>query len=125
MLALVTVAGLTGVVAIQALLREPGRGSRDVGRHRDMASIEKKSLAAGDVFFRPATTQIFGTRVEGGPYQGRFFVTSEQVRSMRGRSYPRRYTVREAKPNGSIGTVGEFQAHKSRSEAVRAAKEAT
>jgi hypothetical protein len=100
-------------------------GSGNKRNYRTIAQIKDANLEADGTFFRPAMMQIFQTRIEGGPYAGRFFVTSDQFTSMRGKSYPRRYTVREAMPDGSIGTVGEFQQYEDKASAVRAAKGAT
>jgi hypothetical protein len=105
-------------------LRAAFSGQRGSRSYASMASIKEANLGADGVFFRPAMMEIFQTRVEAGPFQGRFFVTSDQFTSMRGKSYPRRYTVREALPDGSIGTVGEFQQHEDEESAVKAAQEA-
>jgi hypothetical protein len=105
-------------------LRAAFSGQRGSRSYASMASIKEANLGADGVFFRPAMMEIFQTRIEAGPFQGRFFVTSDQFTSMRGKSYPRRYTVREALPDGSIGTVGEFQQHGDEESAVKAAQEA-
>ena len=112
------------VTAVSAFagMRVAMSGSRNKGFYRNMTEIKEANLEADGVFFRPAMMEIFQTRIEGGPYQGRFFVTSDQFTSMRGKTYPRRYTVREAMPDGSIGTVGEFQQYEDKDSAVRAAK---
>ena len=46
---------------------------------------------------------------------GKYFWSSEQAPDQ-----PRRYTVRRANPDGSVDTVGEFQAHATRAAAIRA-----
>jgi hypothetical protein len=117
-LAVISVAAILSFAGLRAAFIGQ-RGSRS---YRSMASIKAANLDADGVFFRPAMMQIFQTRIEAGPFQGRFFVTSDQFTSMRGKSYPRRYTVREAMPDGSIGTVGEFQQYEDKDSAVRAAK---
>lgn len=123
-LAMLAVMSIMGLTAIQAAM-EPSKGSRNAARFRDMSEIKNANLEADGVFFRPDSMEIFGTHLEAGPFQGRFFVTSEQFTSMRGKTYARRFTVREAMPNGAIGTVGEFQQHRTKDEAVKAAKEAS
>ena len=117
-LAVLSVAAIAAYAGVRALYSGQ-RGSR---AYRSMASIKDANLEADGVFFRPAMMQIFQTRIEAGPFHGRFFVTSDQFTSMRGKSYPRRYTVREALPDGSIGTVGEFQQYEDKASAVQAAK---
>ena len=117
-MAILSVAAVASFTGVRAALMSP-QGSR---AHRSMASIKAANLDADGVFFRPAMMQIFQTRIEAGPFHGRFFVTSDQFTSMRGKSYPRRYTVREALPDGSIGTVGEFQQHEDKKSAIAAAK---
>jgi len=99
------------------------QGSR--ASYRSMAQIKEANLQADGVFFRPDVMAIFQTRIEAGPFPGGLFVTSEQFTSMRGQVYPRRYTVRRALENGAVETMGQFQEHASKAEAVRAAKEAT
>jgi hypothetical protein len=120
-LAILSVTAIASFTGVRAALMSP-QGSRS---YRSMASIKDANLEADGVFFRPAMMQIFQTRIEAGPFHGRFFVTSDQFTSMRGKSYPRRYTVREALPDGSIGTVGEFQQYEDKKSAVKAAQEAT
>jgi hypothetical protein len=70
-------------------------------------------------FFDPATMRFFNSRVETDLIDGRFFVTSEK-----GPNGIRAFTVREAKPDGSIDTVGEFQEHATLKSAVLVAVQA-
>ena len=105
-------------------LLDDRRGSRDVASYRTMAQIKNANTDADGVFFRPDMMQVFDTHLEGGPVRGRFFITSERFISMRGKSYARRFTLREAMPDGSIATVGEFQQHATKADALRAAQEA-
>lgn len=115
---------LLAVTAVSAFagMRMAMSGSSNKGSYRTMAQIKDANLEADGVFFRPAMMQIFQTRIEAGPFHGRFFVTSDQFTSMRGKQYARRYTVREALADGSIGTVGEFQQYEDKASAVKAAK---
>lgn len=82
--------------------------------------IKAANKAAGYCFFDRDTMRFFRSRVSEQTY-GRYFVTSDQNSSMRF-SYPRLYTVRVARPNGDIDTVGEFQAHTTLKRALTAAK---
>lgn len=120
------VLAILSVTAIASFtgLRAAFSGQRGSKSYASMAGIKEANLGADGVFFRPAMMEIFQTRIEAGPFQGRFFVTSDQFTSMRGKSYLRRYTVREALPDGSIGTVGEFQQYEDKGSAVKAAQEA-
>lgn len=97
------------------------RGSR--ATYRSMAQIKNANLDADGVFFRPDVMAIFQTQIEAGPFKGGRFVTSEQFTSMRGKVYPRRYTVRRALESGAIETVGQFQEYEDKTSAVRAARE--
>lgn len=82
-------------------------------------SIKRKNAAAGLHWFDPATVRCFGSRFPEYAFKGpggTFFVSSER----RPRSYDaRRYTIREVRDDGSIGTVFRFQEYASRSTAIR------
>jgi hypothetical protein len=71
-------------------------------RYKSMSEIRAANAAAGHYFFSRDTMRAFESKIEGGPYGGRFFVTSEQPPHG-----PRVFTVREALANGRIRTVGE------------------
>lgn len=75
--------------------------------------IIKKNKNIGQYWFSTDTMKLFKTRISSKIYGGKYFVTSDIF------MYNKRlYTVREAKPDGSIGTIGPFnrmtykQAHK-------------
>ena len=82
--------------------------------------------SAGKYFFEKATMEFFDSEIENGPYSGPggvFFTTSEQFHD-RGRSAPRRYTVRSFNPEtGDVGTVRHFNEIKTASEAKKIAEE--
>ena len=86
-------------------------------------SIKAANKAAGLFWFEPDTLRFFrsriGTRVHQGP-GGVYFVTSERFTSPRGNG-PRLFSVRRAYPDGSIDTVGDFQAYKTARQAASAA----
>lgn len=83
--------------------------------------IKSANAAAGFHFFEPDTLRFFRSRIGSKVYGGRFFVTSEE-----GPSGGRRYTVREALPDGRIQTIEPFyaltygQAHAAARRCVRA-----
>ena len=68
-------------------------------------------------FFDADTKRFFRSRIGETVYGGRYFITSEQFDS---RS-PRLYTVREVSADGqNITTVGDFQQHATRAQALAA-----
>ena len=67
-------------------------------------------------WFEPGTMRFFRSRVSETVYPGGYFVTSEQ-----GPNGVRRYSVRQC-VDGSISTVGEFQAYQTAAQAHRAAQ---
>lgn len=69
-------------------------------------------------WFERGAMKFFNTRIEGGPYGGRFFVTSERMDD----HHPIGWAVREAHPDGRISTVGNLQDYSSKASAVAAAK---
>jgi hypothetical protein len=78
-------------------------------------------------WFERGAMKFFNTRIEGGPYGGRLFVTSERftnAHSTREESarHPTGWSVREAHPDGRISTVGNLQDYSSKAAAVAAAK---
>jgi hypothetical protein len=84
---------------------------------RTMYDIRKANEQAGNYFFTPDAMRFFRSRVHDDVYGAGFFVTSEQFDY----GYPRYYTVRFARPDGSITTVSTFQQYASRSGAHAAA----
>lgn len=87
---------------------------------RTIADIKRANKELGHHWFSPDTMRFFSSRVLREVYGGRYFVTSEQFYPVLGEAYARRYTIRVAADDGSIDTVGEFQAYKT----ARAAKAA-
>lgn len=86
-----------------------------------MTQIRETNKATGRHFFDRETLRFFDSRVHPQVYGGRYFVTSERFHGSSG-SGPRRYTVRFAKDNGDITTVGEFGQYESLTAARAAAK---
>lgn len=84
----------------------------------DMQTIRDANARSGHHFFEPATMRCFRSRAATMGYRGPFgtyFVTSEQFQVSDGYRAKRYYTVRCQNPDGSINTVGAFQAFASRS----------
>jgi len=98
----------------------------DTPRYANLAQIKAANAAHGHYFFEPASMRFFDSRIEGrSVYGGRFFITSEQFRANGFPGLvdgPRRFTIREANEDGSIDTVGDFQAYATLGEAREAAK---
>lgn len=96
-------------------------------RFASIEAMKRANRDAGFHFFDADSMRFFRSRIAPGVIGGRFFVTSEQyVAVMSNEKGPRLYTVREMRSDGSIETVGEFQAHRSlgaaRNAALRAAQ---
>lgn len=83
--------------------------------YRTMDDVIAANRAIGNHWFDASTMRFFKTRIESGLVAGKRFITSEK-----GPDEVRRYTVREAQPDGTIDTVGEFQQYRTR-DAARAA----
>ena len=88
--------------------------------YRDMGEVEEANRLAGHHFFDADTKRFFRSRIGENVYSGGFFVTSEKGPNMQ-----RRYTVRQAMPNGTIDTFGEFQQYTTGAQAHAAARNAT
>jgi hypothetical protein len=87
---------------------------------RTLAEIRRANAATGQSWFSPSTMRWFSSRVEAGPYLGRYFITSE---APPGREEDRRFTLRCADDDGTISTLGAFMAHATKQaarEALRA-----
>ena len=91
--------------------------------YQSVAAIIEADKAAGFFFFSPGAMRFFQCRVSRELIGGRFFITSEQAPHTAVWGGARRYTVREATAAG-IDTVGEFQQHATRAQAIAAAKAA-
>ena len=83
-----------------------------------ITEIRNANERLGHHFFEDGNLRFFRSRIGSSVYGGRYFITSEQFDA----NSPRLYTIREAKPNGRIDTVGEFQQYASHAQATRAAK---
>jgi len=81
--------------------------------------IKEANKSAGMHWFEPATLRFFGSRIHKRVYYGKFFITSERCR-WEGGDNRRLYSIRQANEDGSIDTVGEFQAYATKAQAVSA-----
>lgn len=96
---------------IQDIEFERNRGKRT------MADIRLQNKAIGNHFFDRDSMRFFDSRIESGLLDNKYFITSEQFHGSDGYSESRKYTIREAKPDGKIETIGEFNSFKSKLEA--------
>ena len=78
--------------------------------------IERANSYAGQHFFGPDERRFFKSRISERTWYGRIFTTSEK-----GPDGIRRYTVRQQRPDGSIDSLGGFQAYETASQARKAA----
>jgi hypothetical protein len=84
--------------------------------------IKAANRAAGDTWFGPEETAFFGTEIVTGVLGGWWFVTRDDAP---GSPYPGSYTVRAVDRDGHVRTVGEFQGHASREDAIMAIRDMT
>lgn len=97
-------------------------------RYRTLEDIRRRNAALGHHWFSADTLRFFSSRIQERIYVGRdgraYFVTSERFQPSRGPAARRLYTVRVANLDGSIDTVGEFQAYGTGRQAHAAARRA-
>ncbi len=86
--------------------------------YTSMTQIKRANAKAGFHWFEPGSMSFFRSQIFSGIYGGQYFITSEQFSD----DTPRLYTIRQAFPDGSIDTVGEFQAYKTLLDAITVAK---
>lgn len=82
--------------------------------YKTIAEIKAKNKQAGNYWFDFKTMRFFASKVESGVIKGRFFITSEKTSFT---SHDRTYTIRKAKDNGEIDTIGIFGGFKTKQEA--------
>lgn len=73
-----------------------------------VSAIKALNARNGNHFFDRATMRFFSSKVLPYVYGGRLFLTSEQFTSSTWQCHPRRFTVRLARNNGEIETIGPF-----------------
>ena len=92
---------------------------RATGPFRTMAEIRAANEALGHNFFDRGNMKFFASKVEGGPYGGRYFITSEKTGF---ESTKREYRLRRVADDGRITSVGEpFKFKEDAIDAARAA----
>jgi len=73
--------------------------------YADMDDVRAANEQIGNHWFDRSTMKFFKTRIESRLIAGKRFITSERgPHDMR-----KRFTIREAQPDGSIDTIGNFQ----------------
>lgn len=84
-----------------------------------VSDFRRKNKEAGQHFFDKDSMRFFDSKIEteGNLIKGKYFITSEQFHGSEGYSAPRKYSVREAMPDGSVGTIGKFNSFKTKEEA--------
>ncbi len=87
-----------------------------------IGEIRRANRDSGHHWFEPSTLRFFGSRILPTIYYHRYFISSEQDKTIDGPAAPRLYTIRHAADNGSVSTVGNFQAYTSAKAAQRALK---
>lgn len=93
---------------------------RRPGQFETVRQVRGANRAGGFHFFDRAAMAAFGSKVERGVHGGRYVITSEQDPDGRAWDGERRWTIREAFPDGDVRTVGTFGAYRSRAEALDA-----
>lgn len=81
---------------------------------KSLSDVKAAHKNTGGHWFDRSAMKFFDTRIESklmtrGSSGRQVFITSEQYHGSGGYSAPRKYTIREAMEDGSIGKVGEFQ----------------
>jgi hypothetical protein len=97
-------------------------------KFQTMADVKAANQSIGSHWFERSTMRFFNTRIESklmtrGPSEAapggrQVFITSERMDE----NHAREYTIREAKPDGDIDTLGEFQGYKTLEDAQRAVR---
>lgn len=95
------------------------RTRRNPGPFATMAQVKAAHAASGGKFFDRGNMKFFASKVEGGPYGGRFFVTSEKTGFT---STSRAFTVRRVSDDGLIRTVGSMGDFATKADAVAHAR---
>lgn len=79
-----------------------------------MEDVKRNNGNAGRFFFSPDSMKFFRSKIESRLLKERFFITSEQA----GDEHPREFTIRVYDADThKIGTMGGFQAYKTKEEA--------
>lgn len=92
--------------------------------YQTIEEIRLANEAAGEDFFAWANTRYFRRTFETGVIDGEYFITGERrPQAPTDITLPRRrFTIRRAREDGVVETVGEFQEHSSLGLAKKALK---
>lgn len=91
--------------------------------YESIEQIREANRERGHHFFDADTMRFFRSRVLSRIVDGRFFVTSEQFVSSTGAADARRYTIREALPDGDVVTAADsFQEYATAAQAYKGAE---
>jgi hypothetical protein len=86
--------------------------------YRTIEDVKAANRSIGNHWFDRSTLRFFNCKIESGLIGGRYFITSERMEL----TMPKRYSVRIAKDDGTINTLGEFQQYYSIEDAREAIK---
>lgn len=89
--------------------------------YKNIDEIKTENRRYGGHWFDKNTLTYFSSRILPTIYGGRIFISSEKDKHS---NEPRKYTLREAMPDGSIHTIGEFGDYETLAAAKQAAKRA-
>ena len=89
------------------------------GGYLSVTQIKHHNKDIGHNFFTKEALLFFTSVVYDDLIGGEFFITSEQDKYIEG---PKMFTIRQARTDGTIRTVGDFQAYKTKAQALKAAK---
>lgn len=89
-----------------------------MSRFKSVEEIKTVSLLSGHHWFSPSTMRFFGSKVYGDLVHGCYFISSEDNYDKTGRQF----TLREALPDATINTVGEFGGFATLAQARKALK---
>jgi hypothetical protein len=80
-----------------------------------MDDLKALNAENGGCWFEPASMRFFKTKLETGILAGGYFITSEKSPGD-----VRAFTLRSFNEQGDVKTVGEFHAHRTKAQAMRA-----
>jgi len=92
------------------------RPKQTIPKINSIADLKRLNEQNGGCWFDRSNTRFFNTRIESGILRGKYFVSSEQYDD----NTPRKFTLRSFDETGSVDTVGEFQAHSTKADAIAA-----
>lgn len=91
------------------------------GPFKSLNAMRRRNEETGHYYFSRDTMYFFRSRVSADIFAGRMFVTSERNVGM-GQVYPRLYSVRAMRDDGTIADVSNFQQFETLDSAKRYAR---